>query len=185
MVRLLIHHRIIDLHSTDNVTMRVSSVLVEVGRDLTPLYAADSFANVTDVSISLDRNRRFFRWSKLNLPASLRQAIAQTLTTYHAKQDLSFDCYAFANLVASIPRHDKLFLMKNWNVTKLRRRPPIGGIVFLLDMKNGIFHHAAVYLGHGLYISIYGAGGDLEVATLNDMSLTFSPSEPFLATPRI
>lgn len=46
------------------------------------------------------------------------------------------------------------------------------------------FHHAAIYIGCGLCISVYGAGGDLEIATLQDMKRSFKTNQVVVATPK-
>jgi cell wall-associated NlpC family hydrolase len=63
-------------------------------------------------------------------------------------------------------------------------RLKVGDIVFLLKSKENDFRHAALYVGHGLYISVYGAGGDLEFSTLKDMLRDFDAEHVVTATPR-
>jgi len=65
-----------------------------------------------------------------------------------------------------------------------RWRRRVGDVVFLLSEKRQRFHHAAVYIGLGLYLSIYGGGGYLEAATLKDMKRDYKASDVLLVTPR-
>jgi cell wall-associated NlpC family hydrolase len=63
---------------------------------------------------------------------------------------------------------------KNWQ-RLAPKSPQPGDVVFLLSHAKHPteFHHAAVYIGHDLYLSVYGLGGDLNVATLEDMAKAY------------
>jgi hypothetical protein len=104
---------------------------------------------------------------RLPLPPALTQVVASFLSTYHGKEH-DLDCYDFANLVAGIPLHNKAGLYGFWKERRRLLRQP-GDVVFLFNKKRMQFRHAAIYLGHGLYISVYGKSGNIEVTTLRDM----------------
>lgn len=120
---------------------------------------------------------------RLLVTSGLENAVAVYLRRYHMKQDLRFDCYAFANLSQGIRRHRVKYLRRYWKMHPLQETPIPGSVVFLVNDSEGHFYHAAVYLGMGLYISVWGAGGDIEVATLKDMKRGFETNEVFCATP--
>ncbi|NTV44505.1 MAG: C40 family peptidase [Candidatus Yonathbacteria bacterium] len=102
----------------------------------------------------------------------LRKHIAHVLSTHHAKPDMSFGCYAFVNMVAGLPQHTTIDMFEHWDAHGFSR-PHIGDFVFFLDTKKRLFRHAAIYIGYGLYISIYGAGGVFEVSSFKDMRRDF------------
>ena len=57
-----------------------------------------------------------------------------------------------------------------------KRRKPFfmkpGHVVFFETGENE-FIHVAVYIGYGLYLSVYGGGGDIEITTLADMKKAY------------
>jgi len=117
----------------------------------------------------------------LALDGDVKRAIISFMRDYHAREDFAFDCYAFANLVRSIEPHRLRVLRAYWTLKTLSKRPRAGDIVFLLKGHDH-FRHAAVYLGSGLYLSVWGGGGDLEVATLKGMMRDFGATKARLAT---
>lgn len=124
----------------------------------------------------------------INLPVSskLQTAILNFMLFKHLVKDDSFDCYSFACEVASVPQHDKKFLADYWELKPLFL-PKVGDIVFFSSeiRKNFFhFHHAAIYLGFGRYFSVWGAGGQFEVATRRDMKKGFCAKKAYLAIPR-
>lgn len=58
------------------------------------------------------------------------------------------------------------------------------GEVYFFTSGENHFHHAAIYIGAGLFISIYGAGGDLEVSSLKDMRRDYRAKHVLVAKPR-
>lgn len=118
----------------------------------------------------------------LNVPEQLENIVIRFLREFHAKQHSCCDCYAFANVANGIKLHRVSRLLRYW---ELRPRPTsigAGNVVFLTSGQ--MFRHAAIYIGSGLYISVYGAGGDLEVSTLKDMQRDFEANVVHLALPR-
>lgn len=118
----------------------------------------------------------FPRW--VTIPPNLHQAILRTLRDYHAKQDMDFSCFSFASLAGG----NEVFIQK-WRHEPLENPEP-GDVIFLTDPSNTGFHHAAVYLGENLYVSVYGVGGDIEITTLEDMQHCYDKATHILkATP--
>ena len=134
----------------------------------------------TDVKVSI-------RWwifrHQLNLPQELMDGIVEFLREYSTRGE-EFDCYAFVNLVYDIRPHWTRYLLKYWNTSPLSGEPQVGQVVFLMTEEKNMFHHAAIYLGLGFYISVYGAGGGLEIASLEDMKRDYGAADIVLATPR-
>lgn len=110
-----------------------------------------------------------WKWQRLDLPEDVERAVVYFLNNHHERQDMAFDCYAFANLVCGVPQHDKRFARQHWNLDPVRVLPTAGETIFLMGKEEGSFFHAAVYIGHRLYLSVYGAGGELVVSSLQDM----------------
>ena len=166
--------------TVDGYEMTVKMVLVRGADGFISLQDWEPSSELEDVEIVL--MRRFFDW-RFRLPSDLKEAILGFLRCYHAKQDTEFDCYAFANLVKGVEIHKVPYMLKYWDTKPLPWRLPVGSVVFFRSNKNH-FHHAAVYIGSGLYISVWGAGGDLEVATLKSMKHDYGAEEVVLAQPK-
>jgi len=86
---------------------------------------ADGFVNFQDskppsdlCDLRLILMRRFFP-RELSVPANVKAAILDFLRSYHAKQDISFDCYAFANLLGGVYAHTVPYLRKHWRLCAL------------------------------------------------------------------
>ncbi len=129
-------------------------------------------------------SRRWCLTRKLNISLSIKQGIVKFLNCYHAQQKLFFDCYSFVNMVYGVKQHKKKFLKDFWNIKPYRWRSKVGDVIFLVNKKENYFYHAAIYIGFGLYISAYGAGGDLEISTLKDMRKDFGAERVLKATLR-
>ena len=166
--------------TVDGSEMTVKMVLVREAGSFICLQDLESPPDLEDVEIVL--LRRFFS-KKFQLPHDVKAAILNFLRCYHAKQDIEFDCYAFANMVKGIEVHKVPYLLKYWKTKPLPWRLSTGSVVFLQSGANH-FHHAAIYIGFGLYISVWGAGGDLEVATLKSMKRDYGAEEVVLAQPK-
>lgn len=123
---------------------------------------------------------------RLELPSLLRRATVLFLNHYQWKQDIAVDCYAFACMAHEVHRHDKFFMLSYWDLSPIRHVPDVGQVIFLMGnmgRPDMFFAHAAVYLGRGMFISVYGAGGQLEFSTLRDMVRDFRADDVLLATP--
>lgn len=139
-------------------------------------------SDITSVELIKRCSLPWARWGRrLAIPEAVHGAIVAFMRGWHAKQDASFDCYAFACLVGDVPReHARIW--EHWVPVERARRQP-GDVVFLIR-KNPKRFHAAVHLCGDLYLSVWGAGGDLEVATLADMQRDFDTDETFDMSPR-
>lgn len=160
--------------------MTVKTVFVREAGGFVSLQDLEPPSNLDDLELVL--MRRFFP-KKLCITAEVRAAMLYFLRSYHAKQDISFDCYAFANLVKGMEAHKVPYMLKYWETSALSWRLRSGSVVFFLSGENQ-FHHAAVYLDSGLYISVWGAGGDLEIATLKSMKRDYGAERAVLAIPK-
>lgn len=143
------------------------------------LHDGRSFADIEPLEFRLAA----WWWSnRLPVPHRVLKATEQFLIK-HQGQDHSLDCYDFACMANDIPMHDKKWLFAFWNERSASRRKP-GDTVMLIDKEHHMFHHAAVYLGRGLYLSVYGHCGDLEVSTLEDMRRSFNGKDVITVIPR-
>lgn len=181
METIYIRSRNVSIITVDGYRMSVKQVLVRKESTFINLQDWEPPTDLDDIEIVLVRNR--FCSKQIQLPANVKRAILHFLQHYHAKQDISFDCYAFANLVKGVSAHKVAFMLKYWNKQPKPWFISPGSIVFFESSKNR-FHHAAVYLGHGLYLSVWGAGEDLEVATLQSMKSDYGAERVTLAEPR-
>lgn len=136
----------------------------------------------------LERIEFLLRWGafrkKVPIDLKIEKAVAIHLRRFQGAGDISFDCYAFANLIEDHPSHKVRHMSEHWDIRPLEKSPGRGSIVFLMTEAESRFHHAACYLGMGLYLSVWGAGGDLEIATFEDMRRGYGTNEVFLATPK-
>ncbi len=186
MLGIFIGRRKEKIRRADGTCMEVFPTYIPMNGDLHSLHACNSFAEADDDVVFLLPRRFWF--VQLHPAPRLKAAIVEFLRRYHAKQDMSFDCYSFANLVCAVAQqNDKTRRNEFWRLHPNRWRQRMGDVVFLVSIKSdGVhFHHAAIYIGKGLFISVYGAGGDLEIATLRDMKRDYGAEQAMLATPRI
>jgi len=164
--------------TVDGSNMTVKLVLVCEEGNFINLQDMKPPSYLKDVEIVLVR--RFF-CKKFQLPFDLKIAILTFLRHYHTKQNIEFDCYSFVNLVKGVESHKVLYMLKYWDIKPLPIcRPKVGSVIFFQSGENH-FHHAAIYIGFGLCISVWGAGGDLEVATLKSIKNDYGSTEVVLA----
>ena len=178
MLTIYVSPRSQEIITADGQTMTVKGTFVREEGVFVSLQDYKPPNDLNDVEIVLAK--RSWR-RRLKLSDNLKLAITQFLRAYHAKQNMSFDCYAFANMVDGLEKHKVPHLLRFW---RLIRRPwllPIGSVVFFCS-DGSHFRHAAIFIGCGLFISVYGAGGDLEVATLKDMKRDYKAKSILLAT---
>jgi hypothetical protein len=166
--------------TVDGLHVTVKIMQVRDTRGFIDLHDWEPLTEPQDVEIVL--MRRFYL-KRLELAHNVKDAILYFLKGYHARQDITFDCYAFANLVRGVEVHRVPCMMKYWSRRPLPWFLSVGSVVFLESGENQ-FHHAAVYLGQGLYISVWGAGGDLEIATLKSMKRDYGAERVVLAQPK-
>lgn len=172
------NHRIT---TADGQIMTVKGVYVSEAGGLVSLQDYQPPNDLNDVQIVFVRKYR--RNIILQLPDDLKQAILTFLRDYHAKINMEFDCYAFANLVKGHEVHPVRYMVAFWDRHRKPWRMSPGKVLFYCSGETN-FHHAAIYIGSGLYISVYGAGGDLEVATHRNMKRDYHAKSVYLAEPR-
>jgi hypothetical protein len=146
--------------TADGQVMTVKGMFVSEAGGFVSLFDYQPPKDLNDVRIVLVRK---YRKNKiLSLPADLKQA--------------------FANLVKGVEVHKVPYMIAFWEREEKPWRPQPGSVIFY-DTGDTQFHHAAIYLGAGLYISVYGAGGDLEVATHRNMMRDYRAKHACLAEP--
>ena len=132
-----------------------------------PVRLYDAFGKYTDVQI---RVKRWFIYKTLEVPTALKNSILEFLDGYCPNDpDMDFDCYQFAVLVCGMPKHTADYAPRFWNLSKLNSEPQVSQIILLVTGATRQFHHAAVYLGLGYYLSVRGAGGGLMISSIGDL----------------
>ena len=180
MLSILVGRKDITVSETSGFIARVRNTIVKEGDKYVCLQDSQPFQKYDDVEIIL--TKRFFN-QRLLLTDELKAAILLFMEKYHAQEDLSVDCYTFATIVRGMKRHKMPFMLSYWNIKRLWIHPSPGSVVFLVKGTNQ-FRHAAINIGSGLYISVWGAGGDLTVASLKSMKKDFDADRVVIATPR-
>lgn len=180
MLTIYVSPRDQQITTVDGSHMTVKEMFVREAGGFVSLQDLEPPSDLDDLELVLVR--RFFP-KKLHITADVRAAMLDFLRSYHAKQDISFDCYAFANLVKGMEAHEVPCMLKYWEIRALPWRLRPGSVVFFLSGENQ-FHHAAIYLDSGLHISVWGAGGDLEISTLKSMKRDFGAERAVLAIPK-
>lgn len=161
----------------------VYPLLVKEGKRYTYLNDRLDCADIDEVEfVKLSRILFVTMQRTLPVPARVREAAGEFLRHWHAKQDLTMDCLGFACVVAKIPRLEGVSIWESWMPATDQRIAP-GDVVFLLRAEPKRFH-AAVCLTPELYLSVWGAGGDLEIATLRDMRRDFDAEKVIRVLPR-
>lgn len=184
MLTILISPFLSTIPTADHQTVRIYPLVIQKKRAAILLNTHQDLGDVRRIKLFRYQKKPALRKIPLNLPLHVRKGIIRFLMSYHAKQDMAFDCYKFTNLVGGIERHEKLLGRTYWRTLPCPKRLQKGDIVFLMNCEGNHFHHAAVYLGFGLYLSVYGAGGGLEVSRLRNMMKDFGATSVFLAKSR-
>lgn len=174
---IYIDHKSSPLITAEGIHMSMREMFVERQGALTPVRHIERFDNVTDVDLFMLLPGGL---SRLNATALVRANIAQFLREQHARVEMDYMCFNFAHQMAfgePRPKHNHSG-DPYWKYIPIHAAwlLPRGAIIKLhRGTENGRtpFAHAAVYLGKRLFISVYGAGGDLEVSTLDDMKRDF------------
>lgn len=177
MLTIVVGPRKENIETADKKNMRVYPLLIEEGNKFRCFQERTDYKTVGDVEILAIRWFLPFRALRLKLSPEIKKSVVEFLRQYHAKRCVDFDCYSFAVLVRGLKQHSKSYLWGLWNFRRPRLFPQVGDIVFLLSENRQRFHHAAVYIGWGLYLSVYGSGGDLEIATLKDMKKDYGAED--------
>lgn len=180
MLTIYVSPRNNQVTTADGQVMTVKGLFVSEAGGFVSLFDYQPPKDLNAVQIVLVR--RYRKNKILELPADLQQAILSFLRHYHARVDMSFDCYAFTNMVKGVPVHKVPYMIAFWERKRKPWRLTPGSVVFYGTGETH-FHHSAVYLGAGLYISVYGAGGDLEVGTHRNILQDFRAKHACLAEP--
>lgn len=174
--------------TTDGRRMTVYSLLAEEYGECMGLHERTDFSEVTEVQMCLLRWPLTGHKAWIKLTPVLQTGVLKFLREYHARGDIRFDCYSFARYVYGVDLgHRQRVWPDFWNtrpILQLRCRQ-VGDVVFLVRSESQTFCHAAIYIGRGLYISVYGGGGDLEVATLRSMLHDFHANTVLSVVPRV
>lgn len=184
MLTLIVTQKKEKIVLTDGWCMNVYETVIKKHDKFLDFQEQTKFTDIKDVEISVEKWFLPFRARKLKLTQNIKKSIIDFLHNQHAKSDLSFDCYSFACSVCGIDPNQKIkYLRQFWNLRRYWRLKKVGDVVFLCDIANNFFRHAAIYIGSGLYISVYGGGGDLEITTLKDMKKDYKSKNVVLAIP--
>lgn len=143
----------------------------------------DGVSRLQDVQGLFTHISAYFK-RNLRLDDRVQAGISRFIAEYQGQDRQEFDCYAFVNLVYGLPVHTCRELFRYWDIRPLWFRPRRGQIVFLLQPNEQGFCHAAIYIGRGFYISVYGAGGDLEITEMKHMFKDFEAKRAFVALPK-
>ena len=183
MLTIFVSRRKQRIITADGSRMKVRRAYIRRGKKLRFLQEPESFGLLSGVRIVV---KEWFGLKRLPRHEKIEKGIIQFLQQYHAKQNIKFDCYAFANLVHGVEAHPCCYLHRHWSTRLYNGRVEIGETLFLITPGQTLenFYHAAIYIGRGLYVSVYGAGGDLEVATFRDMKKFYKAKKALLATPK-
>lgn len=133
--------------TADGLSMNVKAVFAVTSGGIKVLQEFEADSTLDDVEIILIR--RFSRIKRVQMSPKMKLTIVNFMRNYHAKQRMSFDCYAFVNLVNGVSEHEVPFMQKYWKTRKLTWWPRVGSVIFLLSGVD-YFHHAAIYIGSGL-----------------------------------
>lgn len=169
------------IRTVDGVEMQVRAISIWWRNKVRSLHEETAFSGLSDVAIMVESRHGF---KPLSRDPRVESGIICFLREYHGKQLMAFDCLAFVNMVYGVVPHTPRQLFNHRGIRKYSGRPRVGHVIFLVTPELHFFHHAAIYIGRGLYLSVYGAGGDLEVATLLQMKESYLASEVLVATPK-
>ena len=138
----------------------------------------------------MEKNGRVHR---LRLPQKVHDGIIEYLRLRSEHSNDQLDCYAFACLASGLPlpeyteREEPVTpISEIWRVVS-PRTPKAGDVIVFEASKDthDWFRHIAVYVGKGLYASVFGFGGELEVATLPELMKMWAATGMFRVVPRV
>jgi len=183
MLTILVSRKKQKIITADNETMQVRRAYVWENGSPQFLQQRKTFEDLTGVEIVV---KEWYGLRKLPLTSKVEEAILKFLRDYHITQDMGFSCYSFASLVHGVTSPFGCNMHDFWSERPYKWRIKVGDALFLIrpiDKEVSLFCHAAIYIGRGLYISVYGAGGTLEISTLKDMQLFYN-AKAYIAEPR-
>lgn len=166
----------VDSTDSEGQKFLVRTLLLETEGVVLNLHADEPLTITTPFEVRRLKKAWGKVWSRrMYIPEPVLTAMNEFLRKYQGKQH-TLDCYDFVGMAYKVRRHDKRYFYRFWKEARKFRRKP-GDVVFLLTRKTQYFHHAAVYIGDGLYVSVYGKSGDLEITTLRDMKCAYKASD--------
>jgi hypothetical protein len=182
MLTILVSSRTQAIVTTDDLTMRVRAAYIRQQGRWEQLNAYEKLSHHAPVRLVI--KRRFRRLKRVQRLPHLQKAMREFFESHYAQQHMEFDCYAFVNLVHGIEPHGVTYMALFWETSPLKQPLRPGDTLFFLDPANQMFHHAAIFIGWGLCISIYGGGGDIEFSTIADMKRELKAKQVLLAKPK-
>ena len=185
MLSLFIGSRKVSIRDASGLTFKVLPTYYKMNNELKELRLSTILPVLDDLEIYLQREGHLIR---LLVSEDLKATILNFMLSKHIEEDSSFDCYSFASEYAKVPLHDKGYLWDHWQLEPFSgHHANAGEVVFLFSRptkKLIHFSHACIHIGFDRYLSVWGGGGQLEVATLKDMSADFGAKEVYIASPR-
>lgn len=169
------------IRSVDGIILSVCKIVVKTNLFWREFQKCRRLGKPDNIELYIGKSHSKER---LPIPKKLEEAVLYFIETYQTPKPHTFDCYAFANKVANVEEHCVSYLRDYWTYRRLKSKPSVGDVIFLLDIKQHRFRHAAVYIGENLYISVYGAGGDLEISTLEDMQRDYDAPDVVISNPK-
>ncbi len=121
---------------------------------------------------------------RIEITPRLKKVIVDFLNNRDLKRKPGFDCYSLASSFCNLPKHKKRDLNLFWELKPLKTWREVGDVIFFMDYDT-YFHHAAIYIGFGLYISVFDDGGNIEISRLEDIRVGFKARNIYLAVPRL
>lgn len=153
--------------------------LVGVGEEWSVLYEHCAFTGFDDVLIGVTGKNSV---RELNVPSQVTYAIASFLRTKHSEHDLTFSCYTFANWVKGVQPHNIAHLLDYWDLQPRPKKWRAGNVAFFTK-RDGIFLHASICAGNGLFVSVYGGGGTIGFSAMKYLEREFRGKHVYRAEP--
>ena len=167
MREILIWQKCVVATTEDDVRLRIFPLLYKKGDQLADAYEATA-EEIQNLQAFRSIKAYFFQRSfLLPLPERVLKGLRKNMFKYLA--DHNDDCYDFVNDVFGVERHPKEQGYRHWGVVEGRRARKPGDVIFLLDLKEHLFRHAAIYIGRGYCISVHGKSGAVGVSKLDHM----------------
>ncbi len=184
MLTVIVGHRKEEIFFSDGSVMKTYSAFVRRDGKYASVKSLIQQGELREIELYI---QRLWLWPKrVRLSPHVMRGIVEFFNRFHMQGDLFFDCYAFANLVRGVKPHLVKDTRCYWKTKEISSTPRAGDTIFLVRKEKwGFqFRHAATCIAPDLYVSVYGAWGDLEFATLEDMKRDFEATTVLLATPR-
>lgn len=123
----------------------------------------------------------------VNMPEKVNRNLLRFFV-YNKNRPPSFCCVDFVTFIFGMYAENEVnkFQRKNWNFYRFQKKYLFEGDAICLGRKNskrpncllpGKILHFALYIGNGLYLSVFGNNGPLKAATLNAMKTLYNANE--------